>query len=190
MEDKVFDPTNLAKLNNPIRFNELPPEFIINMAAIKKPEVIIDLGAGTGFYSTPFAEIYKLCKIYACDISDVMINWIQENISPKYDNIIPLKMDENNVPLNNNIADFLFMINLHHELNSPDKMLNECYRLLKPQGKIAISDWKKEKTMYGPPIEFRYHANDIKKQLVVAGFKKIDIYSELLNNFLIIAEKH
>ena len=189
MEQKRFNSQKLKKLNNPIRLKALPPEFIAKKAKVENPKVIIDLGAGTGFYSTPFAEMYLQCKIYACDISDIMIDWMQENISPKYGNIIPLKMEDNSVPLSNNIADFLFMINLHHELDSPDKTLTECYRLLKPKGKIAISDWKKENTEHGPSIELRYEANEIKKQLINAGFDNICIHTELPSNYLIIAEK-
>ncbi len=189
MIEKRFDPRKLDKLNNPNRFKTLPPDYIIEKAAIDNPEVIIDLGAGTGFYSKPFAKTHKHCKVYACDISDVMIDWIKKNISPEYSNIIPLKMEDNDVPLNSNIADFLFMINLHHELDRPDKMLNECYRLLKTKGKIAISDWKKEKTEQGPPSEIRYNPSKIKEQLIVSGFENIEIYSELTDNYLIIAEK-
>lgn len=187
--EKRFDPKNLDKLNNPMRYKTQPPEYILKKAAIENPEVIIDIGAGTGFYSSPFAKIYKNCKVYACDISDVMIDWIQKNISPEYSNIYPLKMDDNDVPLNSNIADFLFMINLHHELDRPDKMLRECYRLLKTNGRIAISDWKKEKTEDGPPLKIRYDPTKIEEQLIASGFEKIKIYSELPNNYLIIAEK-
>jgi len=189
MIEKRFNPKNLDKLNNPTRYKTLPPEFIFEKAAIESPEVVIDLGAGTGFYSKPFAKMHKFSKVYACDISDVMIDWMQKNISPSYSNIIPLKMEDNVVPLNDNIADFLFMINLHHELDNPEKMLDECYRLLKNKGKIAISDWKKEETEQGPPLEIRYDPIKIKGQLIVSGFKNIKIYSELPDNYLIIAEK-
>ena len=189
MEEKRFNPKNIDKLNNPIRLKTLPPKFIIEKANIKNPKVIIDLGAGSGFFSAPFAEIYKQSKVYACDISDIMIDWIKKNILPKYDNIIAIKMEDNNVPLKNDIADFLFMINLHHELDNPEKTLGECYRLLKYKGKIAISDWKKEKTEQGPSIELRYDASEVKKQLTAIGFCKIMIYTELENNYLIIAEK-
>ncbi|MBE9466693.1 MAG: class I SAM-dependent methyltransferase [Bacteroidetes bacterium] len=189
MEEKRFNPKHLDKLNNPKRLISLPIEFIVEKAAIENPKVIIDLGAGTGFFSTHFAEIYKQSKVYACDISDTMVDWMKENLLPKYDNIIPLKMEDSCVHLNNDFADFLFMINLHHELDSPQKTLNECCRLLKSNGKIAISDWKKEKTEQGPSIELRYDAKEVKEQLIVAGFNKISIYTELLTNFLIIAEK-
>lgn len=189
MEEKRFNPKNLDRLNNPMRYKALPPEFIIKNAALQNPKVIIDLGAGTGFYSVPMAEFYKNSKIYACDISNVMVDWMQENISIQHSNIIPLKMEDNSVPLDSNIADFLFMINLHHELDSPERALKECYRLLKSKGTIAISDWKKENTEQGPSIELRYEATVVKEQLLAAGFEKISIHTELPTNFLIFAEK-
>jgi ubiquinone/menaquinone biosynthesis C-methylase UbiE len=189
MEDKKFNPKKLNQLNNPKRYKQLAPEYIIEKAGLENPNVIIDLGAGTGFYSTPFAEIYKKCEIYACDISAIMIDWVQENITSKYANIKALKMEENHVPLKNKIADFLFMINLHHELDDPIKTLYECNRLLKSKGKIAISDWKKEKTAHGPSLELRYDVEEVKAQLLAAGFEKISIYTELSSNYLIVAEK-
>ena len=189
MEEKRFNPKKLDKLNNPLRLKEFPTEIIIKLIKIENPKVIIDLGAGTGFFSIPFAQIYKQCKIYACDISDIMIDWMNENVSSKYDNIIPVKMEDNHIPLDDDIADFLFMVNLHHELDSPDGTLKECHRLLKSKGTIAISDWKKEKTDHGPSIELRYNPNEVKEQLVAAGFNNISIHIGFPNNFLIIAEK-
>lgn len=189
MIDKRFNPKKLEKLNNPNRFKALAPEFIVEKAAIDNPKVIIDLGAGTGFYAIPFSEIYKQATLYACDISDIMVDWMDDNIASKYDNIIPTLMGDNHVPLDNDIADFLFMINLHHELDKPTETLKECYRLLKANAKIAISDWKKEEMEQGPSIDIRYYASEIEEQLLAVGFKNVCIYSELAYNYLIIAEK-
>jgi ubiquinone/menaquinone biosynthesis C-methylase UbiE len=189
MHEKQFDSKKLHKLNNPRRLREIPPGFIAEKAGIENPEVIIDLGAGTGFFSIPFAEIYKDCTIYACDISVIMINWMKKNVSPRYNTIIPVKMEDSHVPLKDAIADFLFMINLHHELDRPGKTLKECYRLLKAKGKIAISDWKKEKTDHGPPLEIRYTPDEVKEQLHGTGFVNISIHTGLTANYVVIAEK-
>ena len=189
MNTKVFDPKKLHKLNNPERLKSLPAEFIIERLAIKEPKTIVDFGAGTGFYSIPFAKQFPQSKIYAFDISNIMINWMKENITNKYKNISPIVVDSTLIPLENEFADIVFMINLHHEIDDPRVTLKECYRILKPKGKIAISDWKKKHTNYGPPFEIRYQAEKVKEQLLEAGFTNSIIFNELEDNFLIIAEK-
>ncbi len=190
MKEKKFNPKNLDKLNNPKRLEALPPEFIIDKAKIIDPEVIIDLGAGTGFFSIPFSELFKKSKIYACDISDVMVDWMKNNIVSKHKNIIPTQMEDNKISLDSNIADFILMINLHHELDKPEKTLIECHRLLKTKGTVVIADWKNEKTEGGPPLELRYDTDKVKKQLLEAGFQKVTIHSQLKNNFVIVAKKN
>ncbi len=189
MIEKRFDPKNIHKLNNPQRLKALPPDVIIEKSEINNPQVIIDVGAGSGFFSVPFVEKFPASKLYACDISEVMLAYIEKNVSSKYDNIVPVKMDDSSIPLDSGIADFLFMINLQHELDNPLKTLKECNRLLKSGSKIAISDWKKEISENGPPFEIRIKPEEIEKHLCEAGFVKIRIYHEFHNNYLIIAEK-
>ena len=67
---------------------------------------------------------------------------------------------------------FMFMINLHYELDDLQKTLSECYRLLKYEREIAISDWEKGKTEQGPSIELRYDGIELKKQLMQIRHQK------------------
>jgi ubiquinone/menaquinone biosynthesis C-methylase UbiE len=189
MHEKKFNPEHLEKLNNPERLEEVPPSVMIEMAGLDNPEAIIDLGAGTAFFSIPFAGYFPAAKVYACDISETMINWIRKNVTPDYENIIPVKMEDSSVPLPDESADFLFMINLHHELDRPAPTLRECHRLLKPGGKIAISDWKKIDTEQGPPTEHRIEAKEIEDQLRKNGYADIRTNDELPFNNLIVARR-
>jgi ubiquinone/menaquinone biosynthesis C-methylase UbiE len=189
MEEKRFNPEKLARLNDPVRSGEFPVKRIIELTGIENPDVIIDLGAGTAFFSVPFARLYRSCKIYACDISEIMVDWIRKNIAPQYDNIHPMRINDNQVPLDDRTADFVFMVNLHHELDSPEDTLIECHRLLKPEGAIAISDYRKEHTEKGPSFELRYEPGQVKDQLKRSGFHKIKVYLDFPNNFLVIAKK-
>ena len=61
-----------------------------------------------------------------------MIEWIRNN--RETGRLIPQVMDESRTPLQDDIADFLFMISLHHELDEPVELLKECRRILKPGG--------------------------------------------------------
>ncbi|MFZ0243787.1 MAG: methyltransferase domain-containing protein, partial [Desulfobacterales bacterium] len=61
----------------------------------------------------------------------------------------------NSVPLDDRIADLVFMITLHHELDNPSLTVEEPYRILKPGGEIFIVDWKKIDMDEGPPEKIR-----------------------------------
>ena len=191
MDDKRFDPKKLHKLNNSDRLLDLPPQYIWEKLNLPYTETstFIDIGAGTGFFSIPFADYIKKGRLFACDISDIMIDWMKKNISSKYPNIIPLKMEEYSIPLENEVADLVFMINLHHEINEPELLLKESYRLLKCKGKIFIADWKKEDMMQGPPTQVRCEPEQVEKQMIDAGFIHVIQFIELPKHFLIMAYK-
>lgn len=186
-ESIKFDPKKLAKLNNPERLKYINPDLIWETMELQNPEILVDIGAGTGFFASVFSKKISNGKIYACDSSEIMITWMQENL--KDSKIIPVLSSENKIPLHDGIADFVYMINLHHELVEPDKILEEAYRLLKNKGKIAVIDWKKEETPMGPPLEIRAVESEVVKALEFCGFKNIKSEAGLKYNFFIIAQK-
>lgn len=189
MSEKKFDPKKLHKLNDPDRLLDIPPEYIWDKLNLINPNTLVDIGAGTGFFSIPFVGYTKNGKVFACDLSDIMIEWMKSNVCPKYPNIIPIKMEERAVPLEDGLADLVYMINLHHELEAPEEILNESYRLLKKNGKIFIVDWKKEDMAHGPPTRLRYLPEQVKEQLIRVGFEELTTYNEMSKHFLVIAEK-
>ena len=188
MNDKKFDPKKLDKLNNPQRLVDIPPDFIWEKLNIEKPGIFVEIGAGTAFFSIALLQKSKASTIYACDLSEVMIGWMSENVSPKYPNIIPVKTEEHTVPLSNGMADLVFMINLHHELDNPSLTIEEANRILKPDGKIFIVDWKKEEMPEGPPVAIRCLPQQIKDLLLNTGFKQVDIFNQLQKHFLVVGK--
>lgn len=189
MDEKKFDPKKLHKLNDPQRLKEIPPGYIWDKLNIEKADILVEIGAGTAFFSIAFLQHAKPSKIYACDVSEIMIDWINTNVVPNYPDIIPVKTEEDSIPLDDKIADLVFMINLHHELDNPTLILEESYRILKPTGSIFIVDWKKKDMAEGPPIEIRCLPDQVKKQMVNSGFKDVNIVDELPNHFLVFGEK-
>jgi len=189
MIEKKFDPKKLRILNNPDRLLDIPPDYILGKLTLKNPEVLVELGAGTAFFCIAFRQLYNPATVYACDISDVMIDWIGNNVVPSYPNIVPVKSEEKSVPLADGIADLVFMITLHHELKDPPATLTEAYRILRPGGEIFIVDWKKQPMEEGPPEEIRCLPEDVKKQIAGAGFSGVNAFEELPKYFLVVGKK-
>jgi ubiquinone/menaquinone biosynthesis C-methylase UbiE len=184
---KKFDPKKLAKLNDPKRLEYLNPDIIWERAGLASANVLIDIGAGTGFFAVLFSKKIKRGRVYACDISEEMIAWMNDNVpAESKGSVFPVKMEESSVPLADDIADLVYMINVHHELEQPLRVLEESRRLLKKGGKLIIIDWKKEETPEGPPLNIRIDAEIIESQMLTSGFSNVNKYAVLpYHNFLI-----
>lgn len=188
--ERKFNPKNLESLNDPVRVKNVNPDLVWSILDLSTPLVLVDIGAGTGLFANIFAQKIDHGKIYACDTEEVMINWMSKNLEyNKTCPIIPLKSEETNIPLEDEVADLVYMMNVHHELNDPQKIIEESHRLLKPGGKLAIVDWKCEKMEKGPDLSIRIPEEVICYQVKNAKFTNIKIYKELLFHSFITAEK-
>lgn len=185
----TFDAGKLEKLNNPQRLKAINPDYIWGLLKLEDPTILVDIGAGTGLFSIEFSKKLDSCTIYACDISEVMINWMNKNILPSNPSIKTILLHDSKLPIQDNKADLVFMITLHHELVDTKSTLEESYRVLKDGGKILIVDWKKNEFKQGPAQEIRVTPEEVKTQLEENGFKNFIIDSTLDNFFITIAEK-
>lgn len=187
MVDKKFNPKQIQKLTDPKRLEFQSPDLIWQTLQLKSPNLLVDIGAGTGFFAMPFCDKMSDGIVYACDTSPIMIDWMREHIPTSYQGkVVPMICEETTVPLADAIADLTYMINLHHELENPQATLGEAARMLKKGGLLMVIDWKKEETPAGPPLEIRISEAVIAEQLVAAGLTDIKRYNNLpYHNFLI-----
>jgi len=186
-----FDPSKLERLNSPERYKLQNPELIWEKIEYKNPKVIIDIGAGTGYFSKPLCDKMENGIVYACDISEIMINYMDNELPKEYkDRIIPVQMlEESKIPLDRNLADVVILVNVYHELTEPHDMLNEINNLLKNNGLVLIIDWKDEDMEKGPPQNIRVNINTAMEQLKEHGFKNIKSHEVFTYQYFIIAEK-
>ena len=190
MDHKKFDPAKLDRLNNPQRLERENPDLIWQTLDLPSPRLLVEIGAGTGFIALQFLRHLPVGSICACDISDQLLAWLGEHLPEEArGRVIPMKMSETEVPLAGGIADLVYMVNLHHELEDPPGILGEALRLLRPGGKVAVVDWKKAPTPEGPPLEIRFAAEEIVAQMRGAGFARVAAHPLLEHHHLVIGEK-
>ena len=159
-------------------------------ASIKEGETVLDLGSGAGFDCFLAAEeVGSKGKVIGVDMTPEMIRKAKENaLKSKYKNV-EFKLGEiENLPVGNNSIDLVIsncVVNL-----SPDKyrVFTEVYRVLKPGGRLMVSDIvllknlpgfiKDDKKAYAGCIAGAAIKEDYLNSIKRAGFKNINVIEE------------
>jgi len=172
----------IKKYENEKRLLELNPTNTLIKAGFKEDMILCDIGAGTGIFSFPAAEI-SCNDIYALEISDDMIEILKNRIAESNtSNLKVKKVDSNILPLDDSSCDMAIMVTVLHEIENKEFMINEIKRILKDKGRVMIIEFHKRKTPMGPPVDHRISEEDSEALCNKNGLKTIDKFS-LGDNF-------
>jgi ubiquinone/menaquinone biosynthesis C-methylase UbiE len=185
-----FDVARLERLNDPGRFDTLDPAVMWEALGEPDPAIIVDVGAGTGLFAARFARFAPQATVYAVDTEDAMISWMRENRPEVAEGrIVPVKGEETKIPLPDDFAGLVVMINLHHELADKDASYAEVFRVTKPGGQVLVVDYRPGDTPKGPPQAVRASAEELMAHLERAGFVRPRSHGGLPWASLITAER-
>jgi ubiquinone/menaquinone biosynthesis C-methylase UbiE len=143
----------------------------------------IDLGAGGGSFSRLLSKYVK--KLYCVDVSDEAIEAMKESLAG-IENIEILKVKEDSLPFDNSSIDLVFAANSFHDL--PNNYEKEISRVLKSGGKFVDIDWKKEHTMFGPPLGIRLSEAEVITKLELCSLKAIKTL-DLSTHYMLVFSK-
>jgi len=153
---------------------------VISRLNLKGDEIFLDAGCGDGHVAMEAHNILnKNATIYALDIYKPSIEDLEKEIKEKnISNIIPIHSDiSSNISLSNDKVDFTLMINVFHGFvaqNNVDESIMELKRITKHKGKIAVMDYKKIESKYGPPIYVRKNQKELEELFHKHGLKLVN----------------
>ena len=162
----------------PSTYNRETAAMVFGKIDLNAGDVLIDLGCGTGNFSLHAAEIVgPQGKVLAVDTWAEMLEKV--NLRAREADLKNITTIENNIcegiALNDNQVDVCFISNVLHGQKLTDqreKLLHEVVRILKPGGRLAIIEFKKEKTPFGPPLSIRITPEELEKGISDYGFQK------------------
>ena len=159
----------------------------VALASLRSGETVVDLGSGGGFDCFLAAkEVGETGKVIGVDMTPDMVSKARRNAEKIGTRNVEFRLGEiENLPAADNTADIIMsncVINL-----SPDKrnVYKEAYRILKPGGRLAISDVlataelpdevRNDLALVSACIGGAATIEDTEKLLVEAGFQNIKI---------------
>ena len=169
-----MDPARVERLRSPERLAYFDPAKIWQVLNPGQNSTVLDIGAGVGYVTLPFAKNYPSAKVYGCDILEGMVGLLARDATDRgLANLETILMQPNCVPLPDGIADVIVMAQLHHELDEPEALMAECHRLLNSSGTVAVVDWTDEDNGRSPAKGRRVPEATIRSHLSGAGFKDL-----------------
>ena len=160
-------------LVRPERIQEEQPERMLAALDIPKGAVVADVGAGVGYHVWRLSEIVgPTGKVIAEDIQEGMIQLLRKNIeSRKLRNVEIILGTPTDPKLPSNSVDLVLMVDVYHEFSEPVTMMKHIRNSLKPGGRVALVEFRKEDP--NVPIQplHKMSLQEVRSELEPMGFK-------------------
>ncbi|WP_419657198.1 class I SAM-dependent methyltransferase [Desulfosarcina variabilis] len=163
---------------------------VFDALALKPGDAFLDLGCGPGDYAMAAARIVGPSgTVLAFDKWPYLIDGLKdEAASLGIDNIQALGGDITQaLPIADHCIDCCMLATVLHIFGLPiarKTLFREVQRILKPSGRLAIIESKKEDQPFGPPLEARISPGELEASLHLLGYRKIN-YREFEYTYLI-----
>ena len=162
-------------------FQLIDAEKVLGKLHLEKGNILLDLACGQGEYAIEFSNIVgEEGLIYAVDLWDENIVQLRKASSAAgIKNIKAIVADVSKVmPIGNDSVDVCLMATVLHDLileKVADEAIKEVVRVLKPNGLLAIIEFKKIDGPPGPPMKIRLSPNEVESLVRPFGFIKNEL---------------
>jgi SAM-dependent methyltransferase len=181
-----FDPARAAALDDPARFEHLPPAEVLRLLDAPQGARVIDFGTGTGTYAIEIASRRPDLEVIGLDEQPEMLAMLRaQPAAAELGNLRPVLTDA--IDELRESADRILAINVFHELG--DEAMRGLAGLLKPGGSALFIDWRSDVDRpVGPPKDHVYDAAEARRRIESFGLS-VERQALLGYHFALVARK-
>lgn len=135
----------LRRLSEILVLGDIRSVFLQEVSAlVKGGETILDVGAGSGYFSLAIAGKITTGKVICFDLSGEMLQHLKTAAAKKglTDRIQIVKGEAGVIKIDDKAADLVVSNGVFHELAQPGMVLREMVRVLRPGGWAIVTDFR------------------------------------------------
>ncbi|MEM8561115.1 MAG: methyltransferase domain-containing protein [Pseudomonadota bacterium] len=131
-------------LERPTRIREERTDLLLDMLNLQPGQTVADLGAGTGYFSFPMAEMVgENGRVLAVDIEPLMLAIIENRVAKKnISNIELVLATEKNPSLPQSAVDAVLMVDAYHEFAYPREVMEHVVDALSEDGRVILVEYR------------------------------------------------
>jgi ubiquinone/menaquinone biosynthesis C-methylase UbiE len=156
-------------------------EMMLKALGVQPGQVVCDMGCGNGFYTLPLAQsVGEQGKVLAVDIQPEMLRLLEERAKEAgLANIELVHGTQVDPRLAPGSVDLILLVDVYHEFSHPEQMLAAMRKALKPQGRIALVEFRLEDPAVPIKLLHKMSKKQIMKEFPANGFKLVEEFDQL-----------
>jgi ubiquinone/menaquinone biosynthesis C-methylase UbiE len=187
--DKRFDPHRQHVLLTPERLAKWDPPRFLARFGLQAGQAALDLGSGPGFWTLPLAEIVgPTGQVWALDVSQELLDALAARNPPPQVRLLHAVLPKIDLP--DASVNLAWLALVFHEVEPPEQLVSELFRVVRTGGRVAILDWRPDaESEAGPPRAHRVRPDQLIASLKAAGFAEVEQTWQDTDNYLVEAIK-
>ena len=146
----------------PFRAIQLSPTRLLRRLALKPTDIVLEIGCGPGYFSPAVARHLREGKLVLFDYQPAMLDIAERRLKRRgLSNYERHQGDAKALPFADASFDAAFLVTVLGEVGDPAHALAEAARVLKPGGRLSVSE------LAGDPDYVRFE--DLKRMAQAAG---------------------
>ena len=162
-----------AWLDRPEREKEEAPSKAIASLGLKKGDVVADIGAGSGYYTVRLAKaVGPTGRVVATDLQPGMLAIIKDRLArEKVTNVELVQGRADDPVLPEGTFDLLLLVDVYHELASPQVFVRKLKTALKRDGRLVLIEFRREDPRVPIRDEHKMSVSQVREELGADGFR-------------------
>jgi ubiquinone/menaquinone biosynthesis C-methylase UbiE len=141
----------IAFLEKPERALWQKPEEVVKALGLKGTETLVDVGAGSGYFTFRFARALPRGKVIAADTEAEMIRHIHHRVMSDGLKNVQAMLSKPGDPEVSKDADWVFICDVLHHVPDRAGWLRRVGSEMKPGARLALIEFKEGELPEGPP---------------------------------------
>ena len=159
-------------LERPSREREERTDLLIQNMDLKATDSVVDLGAGTGYFSFPIAQQLSAGKVLAIDIEPEMLKRIEQRKTVSgIQNIETVLASKTNPNIPADSVDVVLLVDAYHEFSHPREVMAAVSKGLKPGGRVILVEYRGEDRKVPIKRLHKMTQQQAKKELNAVGLR-------------------
>lgn len=178
----------VAQFDDPARDAWQKPHDVLQALALTPRMAVVDIGAGTGYFTMRIARQVPSGKVTAVDAEPQMVRHLRERAAKEgLKNVVARQGKPDTAGIPPKSADLVLLVDTYHHIDRRVAYFSKLREGLRPGGRLAVIDFRPD-APNGPPPAERVGVGQVKAELAEAGFLVAKEFEFLPNQFFLMFE--